>query len=94
MKAFAANKHAQSETTADVKEEDPKSVKLLNLNQGITEEDIRQAMSRFGTVVRVKIPEDIIRKKKLGFAIVGFEKEEYASRAMAEREVTVDMACL
>ena len=51
-------------------------------------------MSRFGTVVRVKIPEDAIRKKKLGFAIVGFEKEEYASRAMAEREVTVDMACL
>ena len=41
-----------------MKEEDPKSVKLRELNASITEDDIRVAMSRFGTVVRVKIPED------------------------------------
>ena len=51
-------------------------------------------MKRFGNVIRDKIPDNKETRRRLGFAIVGFEKEEQASRALAEGEINVEMACL
>ena len=49
---------------------------------------------KFGKVKRCRISIDRERNKPLGFAIVVFEKIVEASRAIAEGEVNVDMACL
>jgi RNA recognition motif-containing protein len=94
MKAFAARKQLEDASQGSVKIEDPKAVKLLNLNASLTEEDITEAMSKFGHVIRCRIPFDQNRKRFLGFAIVAFDTEAAASKAIAEGEVNVEMAGL
>ena len=58
MKEFTARKQAEDASQGSVKVEDPKAVKLLNLNSSITEEDIIEVMKKFGNVVRCRIPID------------------------------------
>ena len=74
-KAFQQAKQVEDDTKAEVKEVDLKSIKLTNLPQNLTEDDIRAALKKWGNISRVRIPEDPIRKRKLGFAIVGFDTE-------------------
>jgi len=59
-----------------------------------TEDDIIEAMSKFGEVKRCRIPTNRETERPLGFAIVVFSKIEEASRAIAEEEITVDYSCL
>jgi cold-inducible RNA-binding protein len=59
-----------------------------------TEEDITEAMAKFGEVKKCRIPTNRDSGNPLGFAIVVFAKIEEASRALAEEEINVDMACL
>ena len=77
-----------------MREDDPRSVKLVNLGQQTSEDDIRQALSRFGNILRIKIPEDPNRKKRYGFAIVGFDSEAPVQRLLEEKEITVGIVCL
>jgi len=88
-------KAREEESKRDIKEIDPYACKLSDIPHSITEDDIEMAMNqKFGKVKRCRIPIDRERNKPLGFAIVVFEKKEEASRAIAEGEVNVEMACL
>jgi RNA recognition motif-containing protein len=64
------------------------------LPQNLSEDDIKSVLQKWGTVTRVRIPEDTVRKRKLGFAIVGFESESTVTRLLEEGEISVGVACL
>jgi RNA recognition motif-containing protein len=70
------------------------------LSNEITEEDIRQAMQKFGEILMVRIPmEDLgggrySKKKNKGFAFVTFRNPASADKALEQREITVEFATL
>jgi len=73
------------------------TVKLRNLTNEITEDDIRIAMSKFGEIIKVKIPMEELRNGKYrmyGFAFVTFKTTEEATKALEEAEINVDIATL
>lgn len=73
------------------------TVKLRNLSNDITEDDIFSVMQRFGEIIKVKIPQEELRNGKFrnrGFGFVTFKTIECASRALEQREVTVEFATL
>lgn len=76
------------------------TVKLRNLSNEITEDDIFTAMERFGEIIKVKIPmEDLgagrySKKRNKGFAFVTFRNPASADKALEEKEVTVEFATL
>lgn len=62
-------------------QEDPYTVKLRNLTNEITEDDIYQAMRKFGEIIKVKIPVEELRNGKFrmyGFAFVTYRNIEEA----------------
>ena len=87
-------KQAEAELESQKKVIDPYAVKLANMPNSTTEDDITEAMSKFGEVKKCRIPTNRETNKPLGFAIVVFSKIEEASRAIAEEEITVDYSCL
>ena len=74
------------------------TVKVRNLAPDITEDDLYVAFSkRFGGVNRVRIPMEELRngrKRSKGFAFVSFFNSEDATKALKERELTVDMCVI
>jgi len=60
----------------------------------MSEDDIRAVLKKWGNITRIRIPEDPNRKRKLGFAIVGFDSESSVARLLEEGEVSVGVACL
>jgi RNA recognition motif-containing protein len=61
------------------------TIKLRNLPNDITEDDIFNVVTRFGAVVKVKIPYEEVpgrKKRNRGFGFVTFETTESASRAL------------
>jgi len=73
---------------------DPYAVKLSNMPNATTEEEIMDAMKKFGLVKKCRIPTNRETLRPLGFAIVVFDQPEQAQRAIEEGEITVDLACL
>lgn len=74
-------------------QEDPYTVKLRNISFDITEEDIRDAMAKFGAIVKARIPMEELRNGKTrpyGFAFVTYERIDSATKALEEGEVVVD----
>lgn len=77
------------------------SVKLKNLSNDINEDDIIEAMSKFGAVTRVKIPKDQrdenveeeFRRNK-GLAFVTYSLPMYAQRALEANEINIDICVL
>lgn len=72
-------------------------MKLRNLSNDITEDDLYNAMIRFGEIIKVKIPTEELRNGKrrmYGFAFVTYNKVECATRALEQREVNVEYATL
>ena len=70
------------------------TVKLRNLTNDITEDDIFSVMKRFGEIVKVKIPFEELRNGKTrsrGFAFVTYTTTEEADRALEQREVNIDI---
>jgi len=74
--------------------DDPFACKLTNVPGYMTEEEVTEAMVKYGKVVRCRIPIDEQRGRNRGFAIVVFEKKESATRAIEDGDVTVDIANL
>ena len=70
-------------------EEDYFTVKLRNILNDTTEDEIRTIMKRFGNVVRVKIPLDDRNGRSKGFAFVTYDDDSYAQRALEQGEVTI-----
>lgn len=63
----------------------------------MTEDDIENALQKFGNIVKVKVPTEEIpggRKRNRGFAFVTFDTIETAERVLEEKEVTVEFATL
>lgn len=80
-----------------IPQEDPYTVKLRNLSNDITEEDLKVVMSRFGEIVKVKIPTEELRNgrhRSYGFAFVTFAKVDSASQALEHGEVNVEYTTL
>ncbi len=55
-----------------------------NLNYSITEEDLREVFSNYGTVEEVKLIVDRETQRSKGFAFVTMETEEEAQNAVNE----------
>ena len=73
------------------------TVKLKNLPNGISEDEIYEVMLRFGEIIKVKIPTEEMRNGKIrsrGFAFVTFELTSAATKALEEGEITVEFATL
>ena len=79
-------------------QEDKLTVKLKNLTNDTSEDDIWNAMAKFGKIMKVKIPMDEHpgrgRRRNKGFAFVTFESEFDAEKALKEGEVTVEFSTL
>jgi len=73
LKALQAKQRENDAATADVKILDPFAVKLTNITNSITEEEVIEVMKQFGLVVRCRIPQDD-RGRNRGMAIVVFKE--------------------
>lgn len=56
MSEITAKKRAEDEAKANERVDDPSSVKLTNVTFETTEEEITDAMSKFGVIENVFIP--------------------------------------
>ena len=75
-----------------MKVDDPYGVKLTNVPANCTEPEIREALGKFGRIEACYIPptEDKSRRSKI--AIVRFKFKEEASRAVEEKEISIEFA--
>lgn len=60
-----------------------REVHVTNLDRAVTEADIREVFSKYGTVTRVNIPQSLAGKNR-GFAFLDFEDKDQAEKAVAE----------
>ena len=92
LNEITAKKRAEDEAKANERVDDPSSVKLTNVTYDTTEDEIHEAMSKFGMIEKVFIPvsEENIRKNKI--AIVRFKKFSDSDRAIEEKSVTINFS--
>ena len=97
IKDLLAAKAKEDATMSQVKTIDPCAIKLMNVPNFVSEEEIKAALMKFGKVVRCFIPTEETRdgkKRRRNFAIVSYDDSAAATRAVEEAEITVDMAIL
>lgn len=97
IKKLLEKKREEEKILDSIPQEDYQTIKLRNISNDITEEDIYASMIRFGEIIKVKIPQEELRngkKRNRGFAFVTFKLIESASRALEQGEVTVQFATL
>ena len=97
LKSLQDRKREEEKQEFAIPPDDPLTVKLRSLTNDITEDDIWHAMKRFGEILKVKIPMEELRngkKRSKGFAFVTFKKEDQATKAIEEGEVSVEFATL
>lgn len=63
---------------------DENSVRVTNLSEDVTEDDLRELFHRFGQIQRCFIPKDRETGESRGFAFVSFARHEDAARAIAK----------
>jgi RNA recognition motif-containing protein len=92
MNELMAKKRAEEEAKANERVDDPTSVKLTNVTNDTTEDEIMNAMSKFGTVEKVFIPtsEENVRRNKI--AIVRFKNPKDSDRAIEEKTITLNFS--
>lgn len=94
MKAIIAKKNAETQDE-EKKIPDPKGIRLTELPNGITEEELLEAIvEKFGQVERCFMPMEMGRTsmRNRGFAIINFKRVEDAARAVLDGEITVNFA--
>ena len=85
LKKIQDKKREEEKMQDSIPVEDAYTVKLRNLSNDITEDDIKNSMKKFGEIVKVKIPVEELRNGKTrnrGFAFVTFKYIEHATRAL------------
>ena len=85
LKKIQEKKREEERLQDSIPVEDEYTVKLRNLSNDISEDDIKNAMKRFGEILKVKIPVEELRngkKRNRGFAFVTFRHIENARRAL------------
>ena len=92
LNELTAKKRAEEEAKANERVDDPSSVKLTNVTFDTTEDEIHDAMSKFGVIEKVFIPvsEENVRKNKI--ALVRFKKFSDSDRAIEEKTVTINFS--
>ena len=76
LKNLQDRKREEEKFESAIPQDDPYTVKLRGLTNDITEDEIWEAMQRFGEIVKVKIPMEELRngkKRSKGFAFVTFK---------------------
>lgn len=63
------------------------AVRVSNIPEDVTEEQLAEEFSKYGKIGDIYIPRDLKRMKAREFALVRFEKEEAARRALADQTV-------
>lgn len=97
LKDLQARKREEEKFENTVPVDDPFTIKLRSLTNDTSEDDIYNAMKRFGEIIKVKIPMEELRngrKRGKGFAFVTFKTKEAASKAIEENEIAVEFATL
>jgi RNA recognition motif-containing protein len=93
LKAIQEAKKKQEEEAANERIPDPLACKLTGVPSAATEEDIRKPMSKFGVIDSIYIPpHDSMRQNKI--AIVRYKQKEHASRAVEEKEITIEFSAV
>ena len=85
LKKLQERKREEEKVEAAIPQNDPYTIKLRGLTSQITEEEIKEAMEKFGQTVKVKIPMEEGRGGKMkikGFAFVTFKSEAAATKAL------------
>jgi len=87
---------AAGEHVIDGKKVDPKKAKARTgkifvggLKPDITNEDITEYFSAFGTIVETAIPMDKTKNERKGFCFITFEEEAVAKKLIAEPKQTI-----
>ena len=97
LRSLQDRKREEEKQEAAIPQDDPYTVKLRGLTNDITEDDIWNTMKRFGEVIKVKIPMEELRngkKRSKGFAFVTFKREDSATKAIAEGEISIEFGVL
>lgn len=97
IKKIQDKKREEEKQQEAIPQEDFHTIKLRNISNDITEEDIYASVIKFGEIIKVKIPQEEMRNGKQrnrGFAFVTFKSIESASHALQEGEITVQFATL
>lgn len=90
VKALMQKKAAEEEAAGNVKVEDPLAVKLTNVPGSVTEQDLRAALGKFGTIESCYIPQqDAQYSRSMKIAIVRYKHKDEATRAIQEQEVNI-----
>lgn len=64
-------------------------VKVRNIPEDVTEEQLAEEFSKFGAIGDIYVPRDLKRFRAREFAVVRFEKEEAAKKALASQTLTL-----
>lgn len=93
-KAIQARKQAQEQTEEAVKILDPKGIRLTEIPNNLTEDELRaEIQEKFGQVERIFMPMDAGRlSRNRGFAICNFKNLESATRSIQEGEICINFA--
>ena len=81
LKSLQDKKREEDKYDSNIPQEDPYTVKLRNLSCEISEDDIFEAMKKFGEIIKVKIPVEELRNGKTrmyGFAFVTYRNIDEA----------------
>jgi len=62
--------------------DDSAGLRVTNLSDSVTEDDLRDLFGRFGRVVRCYLAKDRVTRESRGFAFIHFETRKEAERAM------------
>lgn len=86
-----AGEHAINSKKVDVKKAKAKPGKIFvgGLKPEMTDEDIREAFAKFGTIIEFDMPYDKIRKARKGFGFITFEREETMKELIKMGKVSV-----
>jgi len=94
MAAIAKKAEESMALAAEVKVIDPRAIRLQDLPFSMTEDEVRDEITRkFGPIERVIIPVDD-RGRNRGFAIIGFTNASSAQKAIGNQDVVINSACL
>ena len=71
---------------------DPFSVKVKKLPKDMTEKELNDMMSQFGTVTRCRIPKDEVTGENRNIGFISFKKPEEATRAVEAGKIRDEYA--
>lgn len=90
-KVMEAGDHAINSKKVDVKKAKGRTGKLFvgGLKAEMTDDDIRNAFSQFGTVTELELPMDKTKGQRKGFGFVTFEKEDTMKEVLKKGSIDI-----